>query len=117
MWASNRDNLITTPSSAMLAPTNSFDLVLSNSQGCTSWVTENNITIGNWSGCRLVDAGNSVLQTANGSNVLQNFDHRIDTAIPTMKFLVSHKEKMEGVSLLGRARMTHPLGNSHASVT
>lgn len=88
VWTANRDNPIIAPSSPMLAITNNSDLVLSDSQGRTPWVVENNIT-GTGVAAVLLDTGNFVVQFPNGTFIWQSFDHPTDTMLPGMKILLS----------------------------
>ena len=97
VWVANRDNPITTPSSAVLIITNSSDLVLSDSNGHNIWRTANNMTAGAARAhAVLLDSGNFVLCLPNATEVWQSFDHPTDTILPTMKFLYSYKAKVVG---------------------
>ncbi|KAK1685668.1 hypothetical protein QYE76_046516 [Lolium multiflorum] len=105
VWTANRDNPITTPSSPILTITNSFDLVLSDSEGRNIWMTTSNITAGSVGGgdgdgagayAVLLNSGNFVLRSPNGRDIWQSFDHPTDTLLPTMRFLVSYKAKVVG---------------------
>lgn len=91
VWVANRDNPITTPSSAKLAINNNLTLSLSDSKGHTHWATTSNFTLGGTTAFAiLLDSGNFVLQS--GVNVIwQSFDHPTDTILPTMKFLFSYR--------------------------
>nr|XP_040256564.1 S-locus-specific glycoprotein S13-like [Aegilops tauschii subsp. strangulata] len=97
VWVANRDNPITTPSSAMLAITDSSDLRLSGPQSITSWTAKINITSGGGGVVAvLLDTGNFVPHFANGTYIWQSFDRPTDTILSTMKFLVSHKGQVVG---------------------
>uniref|UniRef100_A0ACD5UU61 Uncharacterized protein n=1 Tax=Avena sativa TaxID=4498 RepID=A0ACD5UU61_AVESA len=93
VWVANRDNPITVHSSPMLAITNSSDLVLSDSEGRTPWAVKNTNT-GAGATAVLLDEGNLVLRSLNGTITWQSFDHPTDTVLPNMRFLVSYKEKV-----------------------
>ncbi|KAL6651966.1 hypothetical protein ACP70R_010891 [Stipagrostis hirtigluma subsp. patula] len=91
VWVANRDNPITTPSSAKLAITNNQQLVSSNSEGRTLWTTANTTTTrGAGAVAVLLDTGNLVLRPRNGTEVIwQSFDHPSATIFPAMKVLLS----------------------------
>nr|XP_051218850.1 G-type lectin S-receptor-like serine/threonine-protein kinase B120 isoform X6 [Lolium perenne] len=74
----------------MLAITNSSDLVLSDSQGGTPWAVKNTITSAGATAV-LLEEGNLVLQSPNGTITWQSFDHPTDTVLPNMRFLLSYK--------------------------
>ncbi|KAM0913150.1 hypothetical protein ACQ4PT_012362 [Festuca glaucescens] len=97
VWVANRDNPITTHSSATLIINNSSDLVLSDSHGHSIWRTETNITAGAARAhAVLLDQGNFVLRLPNGMDIWQSFDYPTDTILPAMKFLFSYKAKIVG---------------------
>ncbi|KAI5010653.1 G-type lectin S-receptor-like serine/threonine-protein kinase B120 [Hordeum vulgare subsp. vulgare] len=81
VWTANRDDPIAAGSSPTLAITNSSDLVLSDSQGRTPWVVKSDIT-GLGVAAVLLDTGNFVLQSPNGTSIWQSFDHPTDTLLP-----------------------------------
>ncbi|CAL5040100.1 unnamed protein product [Urochloa decumbens] len=92
VWVANRDTPITTPSSAKLAITNNSELVLSDSQGRSIWKTTNNTTRGLAGAFAVIlDTGNFVLRSPNGTDIWQSFDHPTDTILPTMRFILSYK--------------------------
>ncbi|WVZ87313.1 hypothetical protein U9M48_033970 [Paspalum notatum var. saurae] len=96
VWVANRDNPITTPSSsAKLAVSNNSELVLSDSQGHTLWMTTTNNIASGGAGASavLLNSGNFVLQSPNGTIVWQSFDHPTDTMLPTMRVMLSYKGK------------------------
>jgi hypothetical protein len=94
VWVANRDNPITTPSSAMLAISNSSDLVLSDSKGRTVWTTMANVTGGDGAYAVLLDSGNLVLRLSNNATIWQSFDHPTDTILSNMKILLRYKEQV-----------------------
>uniref|UniRef100_A0ACD5UV10 Uncharacterized protein n=1 Tax=Avena sativa TaxID=4498 RepID=A0ACD5UV10_AVESA len=95
VWVANRDNPITTPSSAVLTITTSSDLVLAASDGHNIWKTASSITAGAVRAhAVLLDSGNFVLRLPNGTDLWQSFDHPTDTILPTMNFLFSYKAKV-----------------------
>uniref|UniRef100_A0ACD5UFA3 Uncharacterized protein n=1 Tax=Avena sativa TaxID=4498 RepID=A0ACD5UFA3_AVESA len=97
VWVANRDNPITTPSSAVLTVTTSSDLVLAASDGHNIWKTASSITAGAVRAhAVLLDSGNFVLRLPNATNIWQSFDHPTDTILPTMKFLYSYKAEVVG---------------------
>ena len=85
VWVANRDNPITTPSSAKLAINNNLTLSLSDSKGHTHWATTSNVTMGGTTAfAKLLNSGNFVLQS--GVDVIwQSFDHPTDTILPTIQ--------------------------------
>uniref|UniRef100_A0ACD5V213 Uncharacterized protein n=1 Tax=Avena sativa TaxID=4498 RepID=A0ACD5V213_AVESA len=95
VWTANRDNPIATTSSPMLAITNSSDLVLSDSQGRTSWATKNNITATGVAAV-LLDTGNLVLQFANGTIIWQSSQHPTDTVLPGTRIFLGDKAHVAG---------------------
>ncbi|CAM0148072.1 unnamed protein product [Urochloa decumbens] len=99
VWVANRDNPITTPSSAAtLAVTNHSDLVLSDPQGHIYWrTTTNNTTAGGGTAAAamalLNDKGNLVLQSPEGATLWQSFDHPTDTILPGMPVWVNFRTR------------------------
>ncbi|SPT20201.1 unnamed protein product [Triticum aestivum] len=93
VWTANRDDPIAATSSPTLAITNSSGLVLSDSQGRSPWAVKNNIT-----GLRvtavLLDSGNFVLMSPNGTSIWQSFDHPTDTILPGTRFSVNEKARV-----------------------
>ena len=93
VWTANRNGPIAATSSPMLAITNSSDLVLSDSQGRTPWVVKSNIT-----GLRvtavLLDSGNFVLMSLNGTSLWQSFDDPTDTHLPGTRIYLSEKARV-----------------------
>uniref|UniRef100_A0A0D3FUM7 non-specific serine/threonine protein kinase n=1 Tax=Oryza barthii TaxID=65489 RepID=A0A0D3FUM7_9ORYZ len=79
VWVANHDNPITTPSSAMLAISNSSNLALSDSRGHTLDDDDRKL----------------VLQLPDNTTIWQSFDHPTDTVLPNIKFLVSQKTQVQ----------------------
>ncbi|XP_037489815.1 G-type lectin S-receptor-like serine/threonine-protein kinase B120 [Triticum dicoccoides] len=98
VWVVNRDNPATTASPATLAISVKSDLVLSDSEGRTLWMTKNNITADEdaRASAVLLDTGNLVLRSPNGTVIWQSFDHPTDTILPGMRFLLSYKGRVMG---------------------
>jgi len=88
VWVANRDNPITTPS-VKLAITSNSGLVLSDSQGHTLWTSNTNG--GAEASAVLLNSGNFVLRSPNGTEIWRSFDHPTDTILPTMRVLMSYK--------------------------
>ncbi|KAJ1272949.1 hypothetical protein BS78_06G242200 [Paspalum vaginatum] len=99
VWIANRVNPITsTPAggSAKLAITNDQQLALSDSNGQTLWMSttttvSTTTTGGGGAVAVLLDSGNFVLGSANGTVIWQSFDHPTATILPSMKVMLSHK--------------------------
>ncbi|PNT61923.1 hypothetical protein BRADI_5g23040v3 [Brachypodium distachyon] len=97
VWVANRDNPITAAPSTALAITNSSDMVLLDPNGHSVWTTmSNSIARGAGAYAVLLDSGNFVLQLPNGTETWQSFDHPTDTILPTMRFVLSYKDKAVG---------------------
>uniref|UniRef100_A0A8R7TNT2 non-specific serine/threonine protein kinase n=1 Tax=Triticum urartu TaxID=4572 RepID=A0A8R7TNT2_TRIUA len=98
VWVANRDSPATTASPATLAISVKSDLVLSDSEGRMLWMTKNNITADEdaRASAVLLDTGNLVLRSPNGTVVWQSFDHPTDTILPGMRFLLSYKGSVVG---------------------
>jgi hypothetical protein len=92
VWVANRDSPIAATSSTIITITNTSDLVLTDSNGLTVWLSKNNITSGATRvAAVLLNTGNFVLRLTNGTDIWQSFDHPTDTILPGMRFLVSYK--------------------------
>lgn len=96
VWVANRDGPATTASSPILNISNSSDLVLSDSNGRTLWATQNNITMVAGATAMLLDSGNLVLRSPNGTVIWQSFDHPTDTILPGMRLLLIHRARDAG---------------------
>uniref|UniRef100_A0A0D9W9Z3 Receptor-like serine/threonine-protein kinase n=1 Tax=Leersia perrieri TaxID=77586 RepID=A0A0D9W9Z3_9ORYZ len=94
VWVANRDNPITTTSSAMVTISNNSNLVLTDSRGHNLWTTNITVTGDDGAYAMLLDSGNLVLQLPNNTIIWQSFDHPTDTLLMNMKFLVSYKAQV-----------------------
>ncbi|KQJ84813.1 putative G-type lectin S-receptor-like serine/threonine-protein kinase At1g61610 isoform X2 [Brachypodium distachyon] len=95
VWVANRDDPITTPSSAKLAITNGSQMILSSSEGRNIWATTSNIATGGAEAYAvLLNTGNFVLRLPNTTDIWQSFDHPTDTILPTMKFWMNYKAQV-----------------------
>ncbi|XP_040379086.1 G-type lectin S-receptor-like serine/threonine-protein kinase At1g61400 isoform X2 [Oryza brachyantha] len=100
VWVANRDSPVTAPSSAKLAISSSSEMVLSESDsqggGCTLWTTKSGAAGAGASSAVLLDTGNLVLRSPNGTDVWQSFDHPTDTVLAGMMFLMSYRSRVVG---------------------
>ncbi|XP_062192747.1 putative G-type lectin S-receptor-like serine/threonine-protein kinase At1g61610 [Phragmites australis] len=98
VWIANRAVPITNLSSAVLALSNSTNLVLSDGNGRVLWRSNNSIAISSSPAttfsaeATLDNTGNFILRSLSNSTVLwQSFDHPTDTLLPGMNLRISHK--------------------------
>ncbi|XP_062185325.1 putative G-type lectin S-receptor-like serine/threonine-protein kinase At1g61610 isoform X2 [Phragmites australis] len=90
VWIANRDNPITTDLPGKLVFTNSSDLVLLDSTGRTLWTTTNNITAGGGgTAAILLNSGNLVVRSPNGTGIWESFHYPTDTIVPNVSFSLS----------------------------
>ncbi|KAG2571431.1 hypothetical protein PVAP13_7KG402755 [Panicum virgatum] len=90
VWIANRDNPITANMPGKLVFTNSSDLVLLDSTGRTIWTTTNNFTAGGGeTAAVLLDSGNLVIQSPNGTDIWESFHYPTDTIVPNVRFSLS----------------------------
>jgi hypothetical protein len=98
VWVANRDNPVIASSSAKLAINSKPELVLSDSQGRTHWMTTttmNSTTAGGTGAfAALLSSGNFVLRMPTGETIWQSFDHPTDTLLPSMRLLLNHKAQV-----------------------
>ncbi|OEL21324.1 Cysteine-rich receptor-like protein kinase 10 [Dichanthelium oligosanthes] len=116
VWVANRETLAISSSAPSLVVTNTFDLVLSDANGHILW-TANTATAASSSQSPssnttgsvavLMNTGNLILRSPNGSMLWQSFDHPTDTLLPGMKIRRSHKTH-EGNSLVSWNRPDDP---------
>jgi len=92
VWIANRDNPVTTDvPGTKLVLTNSSDLVLLDSTGHTIWMTRSSISAGGGGTAAVVllDSGNLVIQSIDGTAIWESFDHLTDTVIPGVSLSLS----------------------------
>lgn len=114
VWVANRETpaINGTSASPQLSLTNSSNLILSDADGHALWRT--NITISSAStslAAVLLDTGNLVIRSWNGTTVWQSFDHPADSYLPGMKIRSWYKTRT-GVRLVSWKGPDDPLPGS-----
>ncbi|KAK3143624.1 hypothetical protein QOZ80_4AG0302710 [Eleusine coracana subsp. coracana] len=96
VWVANRDNPITnsSPSSTTLAVTNRSELVLSDREGRVYWSTSSTRGAGATGvNAALLNEGNLVFRSSNGTILWQSFDHPTDTVLAGMPIRMNYRTR------------------------
>ncbi|KAK1632831.1 hypothetical protein QYE76_007146 [Lolium multiflorum] len=97
VWVANRENpaINTTSSTPMLSLANNSNLVLSQGDSHVLWTTTNVATVLGLSTptAVLLDTGNLIIRSSNGTTLWESFEHRADTFLPGMKLRMKYNTR------------------------
>ncbi|KAM0903018.1 hypothetical protein ACQ4PT_018840 [Festuca glaucescens] len=94
VWVANRETPATNGTAPMLSFTNTSNLVVSDGNsgsGRVLWTTAN-VAAAPGSTAVLLNTGNLVIRSSNGTVLWQSFDHHTDTLLPGMKLHIKYNK-------------------------
>ncbi|XP_072147626.1 receptor-like serine/threonine-protein kinase SD1-8 isoform X2 [Setaria viridis] len=95
VWVANREIPVTntTSSPPALSLTNASNLVLSDADGHVLWTTDVTGAAAGNATAVLMDTGNLVIWSPDGTNLWQSFDHPADTFLPGMRIRIRYETR------------------------
>uniref|UniRef100_A0ACD5XVB7 Uncharacterized protein n=1 Tax=Avena sativa TaxID=4498 RepID=A0ACD5XVB7_AVESA len=96
VWVANRETPATNSTTPTLSLTNTSNLVLSDGDGSGHVVWTTDVPIASLSEAVLLNTGNLVIRSPNGTTLWQSFDHQSDTLLAGMKLGIKYDELETG---------------------